>query len=163
MGETELVLDRLAVDEALRLIAGAASGTTEPASGERDTPLAPVGAESDWRAALRAAGASPDVPRPAKREAEPPRAIEPPIAPKASAPVPASHIALPAPQGLSVGTPAGELFGGSLARLESLDAIVKEVASCTKCPLYKTATNPVPGEGNPSAQLMCVGEAPGAT
>ena len=163
MGETELVLDRLAVDEALRLIAGAASGTKEPASAERDTPLAPVGAESDWRAALRAAGASPDVPRPAKREAEPPRAVEPPIAPKASAPGPASHLALPALQGLSVGTPAGELFGGSLARLESLDAIVKEVASCTKCPLYKTATNPVPGEGNPSAQLMCVGEAPGAT
>ena len=32
-----------------------------------------------------------------------------------------------------------------------------------KCPLYATATNPVPGEGNPNADFMCVGEAPGAT
>ena len=36
------------------------------------------------------------------------------------------------------------------------------VATCTRCPLYATATNPVPGEGNPNADLMCVGEAPGA-
>ena len=36
------------------------------------------------------------------------------------------------------------------------------VAECTRCPLYATATNPVPGEGNPDADFMCVGEAPGA-
>jgi DNA polymerase len=29
--------------------------------------------------------------------------------------------------------------------------------------LYATATNPVPGQGNPNAGLMIVGEAPGAT
>ncbi|MGH7615655.1 MAG: uracil-DNA glycosylase [Gemmatimonadaceae bacterium] len=46
---------------------------------------------------------------------------------------------------------------------DSLGAIANEVASCQKCPLYKTATNPVPGEGDAHAQLMCVGEAPGAT
>jgi DNA polymerase len=68
-----------------------------------------------------------------------------------------------APSGLSVGTPAGELFGGSLSSLDSLDAIAKVVATCTRCPLYSTATNPVPGEGNPNAELMLVGEAPGAT
>lgn len=45
----------------------------------------------------------------------------------------------------------------------ALAAIAAEVASCTKCPLYATATNHVPGEGNPNADLMCVGEAPGAT
>src|SRR6185312_1126465 len=44
-----------------------------------------------------------------------------------------------------------------------LNAIAKHVASCTRCPLYSTATNPVPGEGNPNADFMCVGEAPGAT
>ena len=46
---------------------------------------------------------------------------------------------------------------------ESLDEIAKHIASCTKCPLYSTALNPVPGEGNPNADFMCVGEAPGAT
>jgi DNA polymerase len=45
----------------------------------------------------------------------------------------------------------------------ALAALAKEVAACTKCPLYATATNPVPGEGNPNADLMCVGEAPGAS
>jgi DNA polymerase len=37
------------------------------------------------------------------------------------------------------------------------------VRTCTRCPLYATATNPVPGEGSPTAELMCIGEAPGAT
>jgi DNA polymerase len=46
---------------------------------------------------------------------------------------------------------------------DTLDAIAKEVAACKLCPLYATATNPVPGEGNPNADVMCVGEAPGAT
>jgi len=31
------------------------------------------------------------------------------------------------------------------------------------CSLHLDAKNPVPGEGNPNAGLMCVGEAPGAT
>jgi DNA polymerase len=62
-----------------------------------------------------------------------------------------------------VSTPSGDFFAGGVARLETLEDIAREVATCTKCPLYKTATNPVPGEGHASAQLMCVGEAPGAT
>lgn len=44
---------------------------------------------------------------------------------------------------------------------EKLREIAKEVASCRKCPLYKNATNPVPGEGNPEAEMMLVGEGPG--
>ena len=36
------------------------------------------------------------------------------------------------------------------------------VAGCTRCPLYATAKNPVPGTGNPDADFMIVGEAPGA-
>ena len=47
-------------------------------------------------------------------------------------------------------------------RLNSLKSIESAVAKCTRCRLYKTATNPVPGEGNPKARLVCVGEAPGA-
>jgi uracil-DNA glycosylase len=51
----------------------------------------------------------------------------------------------------------------ALDALNSLAAIEASVASCTRCPLYATATNPVPGEGNPDADFMVVGEAPGAT
>ncbi|HEX4683232.1 MAG TPA: uracil-DNA glycosylase, partial [Gemmatimonadaceae bacterium] len=51
----------------------------------------------------------------------------------------------------------------SIIHLASLADVAKQVATCTRCPLYATATNPVPGEGNPDADFMCVGEAPGAT
>jgi DNA polymerase len=36
------------------------------------------------------------------------------------------------------------------------------VRKCTRCDLYRTATKPVPGEGDGKAELVCVGEAPGA-
>lgn len=44
---------------------------------------------------------------------------------------------------------------------EQLSKIAKKVAACTRCPLYKETTNPVPGEGNPEAKIMFVGEGPG--
>lgn len=43
-----------------------------------------------------------------------------------------------------------------------LDEIAKEVVECKKCKLYKTRLHAVPGEGNPKAELMLIGEAPGA-
>jgi len=42
-----------------------------------------------------------------------------------------------------------------------LEAIAREITACKKCPLYKTATNPVPGNGSPHAEMMFLGEAPG--
>jgi uracil-DNA glycosylase family 4 len=51
----------------------------------------------------------------------------------------------------------------SLPPLDSLDAIRMAVAHCRRCSLYETALNPVPGEGDPNADFMVVGEAPGAT
>lgn len=47
-------------------------------------------------------------------------------------------------------------------RRESLIALYKEVGSCTKCPLHETRTKAVFGAGNADAELMFVGEAPGA-
>ncbi len=44
---------------------------------------------------------------------------------------------------------------------ELLDDVVAEVKDCRKCRLWKRAKNPVPGEGNPDAMLMLIGEAPG--
>jgi DNA polymerase len=56
-----------------------------------------------------------------------------------------------------------EAGGGALSHLASIDAIAQAVAACTACPLHAGAKNPVPGEGNPHAGFVCVGEAPGAT
>jgi DNA polymerase len=114
---------------------------------ERETP---VGTSVDWREALRAAGAAPGE-LVAAKPARPAKPVAPdnPVGDAGS--------------GLTVGTPSGELFGGPMALLDSLDKISAHVASCTRCPLYSTATNAVPGEGNPNADFMCVGEAPGAT
>jgi len=162
MGESELVLDGMTVDEALSIVAGKQRRESAPArrnpvrddqvSEDVASEAAAPPAADDWRAALRAAGAAPPL---ASKSAAP------------QAPVPESRTESTAeaiaPSGLSVGTPAGELFGGVLSSLDSLEAIAKVVATCTRCPLYSTATNPVPGEGNPNAELMLVGEAPGAT
>ncbi len=47
-------------------------------------------------------------------------------------------------------------------RREELVALYKEVSGCTKCPLHETRTKAVFGAGNADAELMFVGEAPGA-
>ena len=38
----------------------------------------------------------------------------------------------------------------------------REVESCVKCPLHKSRKRPVLGEGNLNAEVMVIGEAPGA-
>lgn len=50
---------------------------------------------------------------------------------------------------------------GPFSKLDSLEAVAAHAAACKRCPLWSTATNCVPGEGSPQAQLVCVGEAPG--
>ncbi|MGN6815687.1 MAG: uracil-DNA glycosylase [Solirubrobacterales bacterium] len=47
-------------------------------------------------------------------------------------------------------------------RREQLVTLYKEVQDCTKCPLHETRTKAVFGAGNADADLMFVGEAPGA-
>ena len=43
----------------------------------------------------------------------------------------------------------------------SLRDIDKRIATCTACRLHSTRTNTVPGEGNPAAGILVVGEGPG--
>ncbi len=43
-------------------------------------------------------------------------------------------------------------------KLQYIEGLIKD---CHKCPLYKTATNPVPGHGNADAKIVFIGEAPG--
>jgi DNA polymerase len=47
-------------------------------------------------------------------------------------------------------------------RREQLIALFREVSACTKCDLHETRTRTVFGAGNADAELMFVGEAPGA-
>lgn len=44
---------------------------------------------------------------------------------------------------------------------DSLDVIASEIRVCTKCDLCKTRTKTVPGDGNPQADVLFIGEAPG--
>ena len=57
----------------------------------------------------------------------------------------------------------GDLSAGlpRLARVDTLHALGEQVAACTRCRLAETRTQVVFGVGNPHADLMFVGEAPG--
>ena len=45
--------------------------------------------------------------------------------------------------------------------MDSLDEVARAVRDCADCPLHRGRTHAVPGEGNPSAELMFIGEGPG--
>lgn len=141
-GETELVLDQLSVDEVLKLVGAA----TTVGSSRRAAP------PSAFDRVI--ADPPPSTPGPHHASADWREVL------RSTGVAPASAVP---PSGLSVGSSDHELFGGAMTALGSLDAVARSVASCTRCPLYATATNPVPGVGNPNAGLMIVGEAPGAT
>ena len=212
LGESELVLDSLSVEEALKMLGAANLKSTprrqdaapepfvQPRPSERPvTPSARIeraeaegdshpakASDGDWRAAIRAAGGEPAVPAapeyatkpetdPMGRRAKP---ITPPVDATGAAHVPSTQTAAPStnpesaeqvesplsdvPAGLVVGGASRALFDDPAFKLNSLAEIAAVVASCTRCPLYATAINPVPGSGNPDADFMIVGEAPGA-
>jgi uracil-DNA glycosylase len=138
-------------------------------------PEIPGAASGDWRAVLAAADRDVAIPRiaepapvpppprsPALRPPSPPASL-PPDAAGAEATTAAPSAGALWPAGIAVGEASHELFGGPLSAHQTLDDLARVIAKCTSCPLYGTATNPVPGEGSPTAQLVCVGEAPGAT
>lgn len=45
---------------------------------------------------------------------------------------------------------------------DALATIAQEIHDCTRCDLYKGATQGIPGSGNPHAEVMLIGEAPSA-
>ena len=70
---------------------------------------------------------------------------------------------IPGP-GLRVDPPVPELTGDPLAGLDTLDAVAQRIRTTYCCQtLCPHRTNAVPGEGNPGARLMFIGEGPGAT
>lgn len=180
MGESEFILDSLSVDDVMRVLgdrtppAGArtpettrdgasARDASAPATGNWRETLTSIGAEAPPAARSRAGK---PAPKPAAPDTAPPAefAAAAPSAAPAAAPAAASAAATALPgTGIVVGTAMGDLLPGPLASLASLDEIARHVATCQGCSLHRTAKNHVPGEGNPAAGFVCVGEAPGQT
>jgi len=54
-------------------------------------------------------------------------------------------------------------YDGRVAQdeIRSLRSLAAAEAACTRCPLYRDATQAVPGEGESGARVMLVGEQPG--
>jgi len=148
------VLDHLSVEDALRILGASNTGPSQATAHSPQPTTEPQPA--DWRAALRAAGAAPGTPR---SSGDTPRRASS-LGIPASTPEVGGELA---PLGIVVGATSRDLFGAGGPSLDSIDALEKAIATCTRCPLSATAKNPVPGEGNPQAELMLVGEAPGAT
>ncbi len=69
---------------------------------------------------------------------------------------------IPGP-GMVVLSPAPVLLGNDLGALPTLDAVAERIRTTYCCDLCPGRTNAVPGEGNPRARLVLVGEGPGAT
>jgi DNA polymerase len=111
--------------------------------------------EAEAKALLRAAGA-----RLAELVEEefawaPQRGAEAPAPEARRAPaLPAREVASPAP----AETASTPLIAGERRTLEQVRA---QLGECTRCPLHQARTKIVYGDGNPSAELMFVGEGPG--
>jgi len=54
----------------------------------------------------------------------------------------------------------GNVAGGGKER-SSLSLIAKQINACQRCKLHETRNNTVPGTGDPHADWMFIGEAPG--
>ncbi|MDQ6873038.1 MAG: uracil-DNA glycosylase [Gemmatimonadota bacterium] len=160
LGESELVLDSLNVEDVMRVIGAAGASRLSRAS--RPEPVASptvrefdVSDTRDWRTSLRDAGVN--VETPAAAASTP---VDTPLETESPAVKPTDDMAFK--KGIVVASDEAELMPDAILKLRSLDEIAQKVKKCTRCPLYETATNAVPGEGDPHAQLVCVGEAPGA-
>ena len=62
----------------------------------------------------------------------------------------------------SVKAPKLDIEAIDLSEIKTLEELEKTVANCKKCPLNSARKNTVFGTGNPDANLMIIGEAPGA-
>lgn len=159
LGEDELVLDRLSPSELRALLGAAAPAAAAPATRSIERPAD--------RPAQR------PVERPMERDAErAPAAMSrvevapPPAAPvpglvethrREGAPVPGTTPHPPSPR-----APAAYVSAEEIASLPIL-ADVREIAlGCPRCGLAKTRKHVVFGEGREDADVMVVGEAPGA-
>ncbi len=160
LGESELVLDSMSVEEAMRLL-----GAGKMAGGGGGAGSA------GWRDAIRTAGGGDASPASAPVARVAPSPPTPAPAPTAAVHIPSTQSGATAsgssplsdvPTGIVIAGASRALSDDPAFKLDSLATIAETVAGCRRCPLYATAKNPVPGTGNPDADFMIVGEAPGA-
>ncbi len=133
-----------AVDQAAdgAAASGDASVSVPPVEPERRFTEA---ASTDWRSALKDLSPNAKVP-----------VVE-------SEPYPQWLLALGIPAGLTAGPLADATNDSVTAKLQSLEDLASAVTLCRACALGASALNAVPGDGNPHADFLCVGEAPGQT
>ncbi len=174
MGESELVLDGMSVEDVMRLV-GIRAAAAPPAFQEKEPQPDEEHGESytpSPESPLRQAPTEPSLqqspPVPAPRQSPSAGADWRSTLRNAETGHRAESVRADAsPEWLqNLGIPIGLSVRASAIRPEpnageTLEEIAREVSSCTRCPLYSTALNPVPGEGNPDAEFVCVGEAPG--
>lgn len=163
--------------------AGLPSGPDASAPPTPTVRFDPQVASADWRETLRQAAASDRAPN---ASTSTPRSDAPPIAaPAASAastpPVTGAAVPVTSPTpatlpawlaaldvrpgiaapSLPIPTPSDPRLHG-IGGAAHTDALRTLIETCTACALHTTARHPVPGEGSPQAEFVCVGEAPGA-
>ncbi len=170
MGESEFVLDNLSVEDALKVLTGRtpaphAAPMRQPRPSQ-DIPRPPAPSDSamrrtaeaaaaggDWRDALRAVDAGESDTPAATPAATPPPAMQ----------APARSTTPTAPAGAKIFEIGAGAARSPLSDLVDLQSVAAAIANCTACTLAASATNHVPGEGNPNARFVVVGEAPGQT
>ncbi len=125
-------------------------------------------ASGDWREALRAVDAEGEPS--AKKTSENP--MEKPVAAESTdatekPKIGGSVFPLPA-AAADAGPTASQIFEvgagsapSSLGHLATLDDVATAIGACRSCSLATTKIKDVPGEGNPLARFVVVGEAPG--
>lgn len=133
--------------------------------GERSSPAAPE-PKVEARVVEQAEPIASAAPEPEPQEAPAPRIIPAPkFVPKPTITTPMKKDNA-AESSLFGGV---SLFGESAAPPaqashvnETLEDIRRDLGDCQRCKLWRTRTNIVFGEGNPKAELMLIGEGPGA-
>src|SRR6185312_6573737 len=167
LGESEFVLDSMSIDEALSAIDKLRPATpARPSQASRpQQPTRPLEAHTTPRVAPPAVQRDPVPVAPARVADRVPEVHE--ESRNAAGDRTQSGAGEDAmkteKQGLVVGNANGTLFEQNpFHGVRSINSLAKLIEECTRCPLYKTAKHAVPGTGDQSAELMCVGEAPGA-
>ncbi len=126
--------------------------------------IVPDGQMGGWADGRTGREAPSDMGKSSSPDPEPQRTTaHPPIRPSASSSWRKGAPPIPGP-GLRIDPPSPDLTGDPLGDLETLGAIAERIRTTYCCQtLCPNRTNAVPGEGNPNAGLMLIGEGPGAT
>lgn len=147
LGDAELVLERFSSDDLRGLLSPRrpAAPAIERPSGARPAEARPAGERS---------AAPPPIP---SRPAPDPAPVEEPLHLRAGAPAPGTTPMRPSPDAPSRGVSAEEI-----RFLPTLEQVREASLGCPRCRLAETRMKVVFGEGDPDADVMVVGEAPGA-